>query len=124
MFHLVGLYPVPSTREHLVLSPFVPSYTVYNDELGSFIVNVTKFDPLTLAENIAPGTRAYVQSVSINGQIQSSRCKIRFEQLLSGPDKPNIIELTMTGDVQAADSCGPSQSDLPSSLSTGGFDHI
>lgn len=124
LFHLLGIYPVPVTREYLIVSPFVPSYTVYNEELGSFTVNVTNFDPNTLAENIPDGARAYVQSVSINGKTQSSRCKIRFEQLLPGAGKHTEIELTMTSDADAVNSCGMSDKDLPSSLSTGGFDSI
>ena len=123
-FHLLGIYPVPVTREYLIVSPFVPSYTVHNEELGSFTVNVTNFDPRTLAENIPDGARAYVESVSINGKKQSSRCRILFEELLPGGGKHTKVELTMTSDADSVNSCGASDKDLPSSLSTGGFDSI
>ncbi|KAH0589526.1 hypothetical protein H2248_005263 [Termitomyces sp. 'cryptogamus'] len=33
-FHLLGLYPVPSTTEFIVLSPFIPKYTIHNSFLN------------------------------------------------------------------------------------------
>jgi len=76
-FHLLGLYPIPASREYLIVSPFLPSYTINNAELGSLTVVAKNFDNRTLSENIPSGARAYVKSVSINGQKQSSRCKIQ-----------------------------------------------
>ncbi len=122
LFHLCGFYPIPATREYLLLSPFLPQYTMRNEELGSFTVTVANFDKATLAENIPDGARAYIEKVEINGQVQSSRCKIRFEQLFPGGGVHTNITLTMTADGNAVDKCGESDADLPSSLSTGGFD--
>ena len=122
--HLLGIYPVPSTREYLLVSPFVPSYTVNNDALGSFTVNVTNFDERSLAETIPNGARAYIDTVKVNGKLQTSRCKIRFEQLLRGKGKHTTVELTMPADPTAVNKCGSDDKALPSSLSTGGFDTI
>ncbi|KAL1738371.1 family 92 glycosyl hydrolase, partial [Schizophyllum fasciatum] len=46
IFHLLGLYPVPSTTELLILSPFTPKYTVHNAYLNvSTTVTTVGFDP-------------------------------------------------------------------------------
>ncbi|CAA7261861.1 unnamed protein product [Cyclocybe aegerita] len=45
-FHLLGLYPVPSTTHLLILSPFIPKYTIHNSFLNiSTTVTVVNFDP-------------------------------------------------------------------------------
>ena len=44
-----------------------------------------------------------------------------FEQLLPGGGVHTDITLTMTADKASANSCGASDAELPSSLSTGGF---
>ncbi|KAL1737691.1 family 92 glycosyl hydrolase, partial [Schizophyllum fasciatum] len=45
IFHLLGLYPVPSTTELLILSPFTPKYTVHNAYLNvSTRVTTVGFD--------------------------------------------------------------------------------
>lgn len=77
LFHLLGIYPVPGSSEYLIVSPFLPSYTLNNSELGKLTVTAKNFDNSTLAEKIPSGARAYVNSVSINGVKQSSRCKIQ-----------------------------------------------
>lgn len=127
MFHLLGLYPVPSTREFLIVSPFVPSYTLDNSLFGTVTVTARNFDPSSLQEKIPDGARAYVRSVSINGKPQSSRCHISFDDLFPAAadvkpvKKHTEIILEMATKDQASD-CGPNKYDTPSSLSTGGFD--
>lgn len=128
LFHLLGLYPVPATREFLIVSPFLPSYRLRNPLLGDVIVKVTNFDATSLKETIPEDSRAYVSKVILNGQEQSSRCKIQFEQLFpsalnaDGQKTETTLELVMTDQIGEADSCGSKgKEDLPSSLSTGGF---
>ncbi|TRM61596.1 glycoside hydrolase family 92 protein [Schizophyllum amplum] len=116
IFHLLGLYPVPSTTQLLVLSPFVPSYTVHNAHLGvSTTVTVVGYDQASVAQVIPDGITAYVESVAINGEAAQSRCHFDFYDAfrLGGN-----ITITLTADKDAADDCGGV---LPESLSTGGF---
>lgn len=126
-FHLLGLYPVPSTREFIITSPFVSHYTLTNTLFGSVSITAKNFDKSTLNKNIPNDARAYVKSVTINGKQQSSRCKITFDDLYPAALTPNAapqyvdIIFEMATKDQVTD-CGPSPNDLPSSLSTGGFD--
>jgi putative alpha-1,2-mannosidase len=121
LLHLFGLYPIPSTREFLIVSPFLPSYTLTNSLLGTVTVTAQNFDKRSLEKVIPRGARAYVKSVSINGVKQSSRCKIQFEQLYPGDQNHTDIILEMATKDQVTN-CGSSDADLPSSMSTGGFD--
>ncbi|UZJ55529.1 hypothetical protein CBS101457_004849 [Exobasidium rhododendri] len=123
LFHLFGLYPVPSTREFLVVSPFLPAYTLINTLLGTVTVTAKHFDKRSLREEVPQDARAYVKSVTINGHVQSSRCKIMFEQLFPGRGQHSDVVFEMATKDQVTD-CGPSAQDLPSSMSTGGFDHF
>lgn len=122
LFHLLGLYPVPATKEFLVLSPFMPSYTIRNELLGDLHVTVTNFDARSLARSIPSGVPAYVEKVLINGVERSGRCKVEMHDLFPGEvGKVNEMEIVLTADAGKVDSCGPAKEDLPSSLSTGGF---
>ncbi|TFK70589.1 glycoside hydrolase family 92 protein [Pluteus cervinus] len=115
-FHLLGLYPVPSSSQLLVLSPFMPKYTIHNSFLKtSTTVTVKNFDPKSIQPVIPPGTAAYVQKVTINGKPSKSRCHFDFYDTFRVGGE---IEITLTADKQSADSCG---GNLPDSLSTGGF---
>ncbi|EDR11581.1 glycoside hydrolase family 92 protein, partial [Laccaria bicolor S238N-H82] len=55
-FHLLGIYPgkqVPSSTQFLVLSPFVPKYTIHNSFLGvSTTVSVVNYDPKSIQKTI------------------------------------------------------------------------
>lgn len=116
LFHLLGLYPVPSTTQYLVLSPWVPHYTLHNHFLNvSTTVRVTGYDKDSLTYPIPKGSSAYVKEVKFNGQPTSSRCFIDFHQVFAiGGD----LEIVLTADLESAKGCkGP----LPDSLSTGGF---
>lgn len=128
LFHLLGLYPVPSTREFLIVSPFVPSYTLTNSVFGTVTVTAKNFDPSSLTQKIPSGARAYVKSVSINGKTQPSRCKIEFDDLFPAAAAKGksaqahtdiVFEMATKKEVS---NCGPAATDLPSSMSTGGFD--
>lgn len=115
-FHLLGIYPVPSSTQFLVLSPFVPKYTIHNSFLGvSTTVSVVNYDPKSIQKTIPPGTAAYVQNVTINGQPSASRCHFDFYDTfrLGGE-----IVITLTANKTEADDC---LGLVPESISTGGF---
>ncbi|PFH46186.1 glycoside hydrolase family 92 protein [Amanita thiersii Skay4041] len=114
-FHLLGLYPVPSTTQYLVLSPFTPKYTIHNTFLNvSTTVTTVNYDPKSVRKVIPPGTAAYVESVTVNGK-NSSRCHFDFYDVFRvGGD----VVITLTADKERVDSC---EGSLPESISTGGF---
>ncbi|KAJ7652080.1 glycoside hydrolase family 92 protein [Mycena polygramma] len=115
-FHLLGFYPVPSTTQYLVLSPFIPKYTIHNSYLNtSTTVTTIGFDSKSVQRIIPPGTAAYVANVTINGVPAASRCHVDFYDVfrLGGN-----VTIELTADKAAADDCLGA---LPESLSTGGF---
>jgi len=115
-FHLLGLYPVPSSTELLILSPFTPKYTIHNSFLNtSTTVRVVNFDSRSVNETIPAGVAAYVQNVTVNGKPTESRCHFDFYDTfrLGGE-----VVITLTADKKAANDCSGS---LPASISTGGF---
>lgn len=120
-FHLLGLFPVVGTTELLIGSPFVPGYRIVNEMRGTLTVVANGFDQASVAQTIPDGSRAFVGSISINGQKQSSRCRVSFADLFPGPGANTTLELEMVADEAAANSCGDGDGNLPSSLSTGGF---
>ena len=68
VFHLLGLYPVPSTSQLLILSPFTPKYTIHNSFLNvSTTVTVKGFDATSVQKTIPKGAAAYVANVTVNG---------------------------------------------------------
>lgn len=95
----------------LVLSPFMPGYKVQNELMGTVNVKVTGFDPASLARNIPSGTRAYVDTVKLDG-VAKGRCRIDFKQFFAAKD----VEFVMVD--AKKDGCDGQE---PSSLSTGGF---
>lgn len=135
IFHLLGLYPgkhrsillcpgmfyqvtfvVPSTTQYLVLSPFLPTYTIHNSELGvSTTVNVEGFDPQSVAQTIPSGASAYVKSVLINGVPSESNCHFDFYDTFRIGGN---ITIQLTSNKAEANNCSGS---LPDSLSTGGW---
>jgi Glycosyl hydrolase family 92 catalytic domain len=133
IFHLLGLYPgkchrhhywpfrsiaipVPTTTQYLVLSPFLPAYTIHNTDLNrSTTVTVEGFDPKSLKPTIPAGASAYVKSVIINGTPAESRCHLDFYDTFRVGGNITIV---LTSNKTEVDSCGGS---LPDSLSTGGW---
>ncbi|KAF9449192.1 glycoside hydrolase family 92 protein, partial [Macrolepiota fuliginosa MF-IS2] len=115
-FHLLGLYPVPSTTQLLILSPFTPKYTIHNSFLNvSTTVTVANFSSKSVQRVIPAGVPAYVESVTINGQPSASRCHFDFYDVFRvGGD----VVITLTADKSVADSCAGG---IPESISTGGF---
>ncbi|ESK84677.1 glycoside hydrolase family 92 protein [Moniliophthora roreri MCA 2997] len=116
IWHLLGLYPIPSTTQILVISPFIPKYTIHNDYLGkSTTVTVKGYDRNSVQKSIPQGAAAYVKSVTINGKPSFSRCHIDFYDVFRvGGDV--VIEVT-ANKAEANDCLGA----IPDSLSTGGF---
>ncbi|KAE8223856.1 hypothetical protein CF319_g3167 [Tilletia indica] len=122
-FWLIGFFPVPSTKELLILSPYIPEYTIKNPVLGNVHVVVDGFDPASIGASIPKGVKAYVQTISLDGKPYSSRCRISWDDLFPGaPEKTTEMVLTLTADGNAVNNCGAGGAkDLPSSLSTGGW---
>ncbi|KAH6906323.1 glycosyl hydrolase [Coprinopsis sp. MPI-PUGE-AT-0042] len=142
-FHILGLYPVPSSTQYLILSPMVPKYTIHNEFLGvNTTVRVVNYDAKSVAEKIPKGASAYVKDVTVlshNGSVRwstanstldsspagnataastqglGSRCHLDFYDTfrLGGE-----IVITLTDDAGEVDSCAGT---LPDSLSTGGW---
>ncbi|KAL1718177.1 glycoside hydrolase family 92 protein [Schizophyllum commune] len=116
-FHLLGLYPVPATKQLLLGSPFLSSYTINNDLLGtSTTVSVTNFDSSTLKASPDDGSNLYVQSVSVNGQARDTICYIPFDDIVGGGN----IEIVV-GSTPPESGCGSATNALPDSLEDGGF---
>ncbi|EJD03194.1 glycoside hydrolase family 92 protein [Fomitiporia mediterranea MF3/22] len=116
IFHLLGLYPVPSTSQLLILSPFTPKYTIHNTYLNtSTTVTVHNFSPHSIQHTIPKGVPAYVSNVTVNGKPTESRCHFDFYDTfrLGGE-----IEIMLSADRDGVDSCAGR---LPESISTGGF---
>jgi len=115
-FHLLGIYPVPSTTQYLILSPFTPKYTIHNSFLNvSTTVTTLNYDAKSVQKIIPPGTAAYVQNVTINGVPTASRCHFDFYDVFRVGGE---VVITLTADKTAADDC---LGVLPESISTGGF---
>ncbi|KAF7297899.1 Glycoside hydrolase family 92 protein [Mycena chlorophos] len=115
-FHLLGLYPVPSTTQYLILSPFTPKYTIHNSYLNvSTTVNVVGFDPKSVQKTIPANTKAFVANVTVNGVPTASRCHFDFYDVFRVGGN---VTIELTADKNAANSCLGA---LPESLSTGGF---
>jgi hypothetical protein len=115
-FHLLGIYPVPSTTQYLLVSPFIPKYTIHNSYLNvSTTVTAKNFDPRSVGATIPEGVAAYVKNVTINGVVQDSRCHFDFYDVFRVGGE---IVLELTANKTEAATCGAS---VPESLSTGGF---
>lgn len=114
-FHLLCLSQVPSTTQYLILSPFIPKYTIHNAFLNvSTTITTVNYDPRSVQATIPPGVPAYVESVTVNGK-KSTRCYLDFDDVFRVGGE---VVITLTADKTAADSC---QGSLPASVSTGGF---
>ncbi|KAH9835013.1 glycoside hydrolase family 92 protein [Rhodofomes roseus] len=112
-FLLLGLYPVPATRQYLLSSPWFPKVSFYNPVFNStttIIANGFEGNPTNGTGQI------FVQNVTINGEIWNSTCYLDWSAFEAGA----TIELQLTDDANVT--CGDGPQALPPSLSTGGFD--
>ncbi|KAG6831560.1 hypothetical protein H0H92_009479 [Tricholoma furcatifolium] len=120
VFHLLGLYPVPASTQLLIGSPFVSSFTIHNDFLGTSTEFIVRgFDPATLTSAPPDGSQLFVKSVTVNGK-PGSLCWIDFQDVVGG----GIVVIEADGNATAAASrgCGAAVAHpLPDSLETGGF---
>ena len=119
-FHILGLYPVPASKQLLLNSPLVSSFTLHNDLLGtSTRFTVSGFDTSSVSSNPPNGSRVFITSVTINGAPHESFCWLSFDDVVGGGE----IVLTVDGDAAAAQArgCGAGPNALPDSLATGGF---
>ena len=109
-FYLAGLYPVPSTRQYLLSSPYFPSISFFNPVFNT----TTTIIATNFVSNPANGTggTVFVQNVTIDGQPAPSNCFLEWDVF----EKGGTVELTLTDDINVT--CGGT---LPPSLSTGGF---
>ncbi|KIY52134.1 hypothetical protein FISHEDRAFT_35806 [Fistulina hepatica ATCC 64428] len=120
VFHLLGLYPVPASKQLLIGSPMVSSYTLKNNFFNTTTnFTVKGFDPATVNVSPAEGTRLYVKDITINGQSSSSLCWISFDDVVGGGNI--VIEVDSDQDSAASVGCGEGDSALPDSLGSGGF---
>ncbi|THU96772.1 glycoside hydrolase family 92 protein [Dendrothele bispora CBS 962.96] len=119
IFHLLGIYPVPSTSQFLILSPFTPRYTIHNSFMNtSTTVTVVNFDPKSVQQNIPRGAAAYVKTVTLNGEQMSGRCHFDFYDVfrLGGE-----VTIEVTADKNSVNNCGSGEGAIPESVSLGGF---
>uniref|UniRef100_A0A8H7Y0Z8 Glycosyl hydrolase family 92 domain-containing protein n=1 Tax=Psilocybe cubensis TaxID=181762 RepID=A0A8H7Y0Z8_PSICU len=119
IFHLLGLYPVPASRQLLLSTPFLSSYTLHNGLLGTgTTVTVSGFDLATLVKAPPTGSRLYVQSVTINGKSEQfcvldpvRRSRWRWSDRNHGGRHLH----------EQIDGWGSASNSSPSSLESGGF---
>ncbi|KAI0339451.1 hypothetical protein BDW22DRAFT_1336332 [Trametopsis cervina] len=119
VFHILGLYPVPASKQLLLGSPLLSSFTIRNDLFNtSTRFTVKNFDSRSV--QVSPPTnqdvRLYVSGVSVNGQPTESICWLSWDDVVGG----GTIEITVDADAAAAEARGCAGS-LPDSLATGGF---
>jgi predicted alpha-1,2-mannosidase len=112
-FQLLGLYPIPATRQYLLYSPFFASVSFFNPLFNS----TTTIKSIGFEGNPADGIggKVFVESVAVNGKPYKSNCYLDFDVFTNG----SLIELTLTDNPNI--SCGAGAGALPPSLSTGGF---
>ncbi|KAJ7054106.1 glycosyl hydrolase family 92-domain-containing protein [Mycena amicta] len=117
IFHILGMYPVPASKQLLVGAPFVSAFTLFNDFLGTTTsFRVINFDKTTLQATPPTGSRIFVKSITINGAPSASLCWLNFDDVVGG----GHIEIEMS-DTAAAGGCGEGPNAMPDSLATGGF---
>ncbi|QRV87315.1 glycoside hydrolase family 92 protein [Ceratobasidium sp. AG-Ba] len=113
-FYLVGLYPLPATRQVLVSSPWFPTINITNSVTGA----TTTINALGFKGNPTESQRGdiFVQNITVNDKPWESRCWLDWDVFETG----GRVDLQL-GD-SANQTCGESTAALPASLSTGGYD--
>ena len=120
VFHILGMYPVPASKQLLLGSPLVSSFTINNDFLRtSTKFTVNGFDTTSVTAAPPSGSRLYVTSVSVNGRTLDTVCCISFDDVVGGGQI--VIKVDGDADAAAARGCGSSANSLPDSLGAGGF---
>lgn len=115
-FHFLGLYPVSGTSQFLLVSPFIPSYTIHNTFLNtSTTITTVGFDPNSVQATIPDGAAAYVKNVTFNGVELASKCHFDFYDVFK---VGGTMLIEVTDDITQGNDCGAS---VPESVSMGGF---
>ncbi|KAE9392262.1 glycoside hydrolase family 92 protein [Gymnopus androsaceus JB14] len=115
-FHFLGLYPVSGTSQFLLVSPFIPSYTIHNTFLNtSTTITTVGFDPNSVQVTIPDGAAAYVKNVTFNGVELASKCHFDFYDVFK---VGGTMLIEVTDDITQGNDCGAS---VPESVSMGGF---
>ncbi|KDQ19392.1 glycoside hydrolase family 92 protein [Botryobasidium botryosum FD-172 SS1] len=110
---MLGLYPVPGTRQLLLSSPWFSKVSFFNPLFNkTTTISTTGFEG-----NPAPGATGniFVKSVTVDGKAWKSACYLDWDVFSVG----SSVVLELTDDASAT--CGMGSDALPPSLSTGGF---
>ncbi|KAF9531262.1 glycoside hydrolase family 92 protein [Crepidotus variabilis] len=112
-FYLLGLYPLPSTQQILLSSPYFPKISFYNPLFKSTTTIVSQ----GFKGNPRDGTGGlvFIESVKVDGKPYKSNCYLDWAIF----EKGSLVELTLTDNI--AVTCGSGKSALPPSISTGGY---
>ncbi|KAG1749718.1 glycoside hydrolase family 92 protein [Suillus paluster] len=113
VFYLMGMYPLPATRQILLASPYFPKVSFYNPVFNTtttIIANNFSGNPQD-----GKGGTVFVKSVTIDGQPWHSNCYLDWDVFVKG----STVELELTSDIDTT--CGEGPDALPPSLSTGGY---
>ena len=122
-FHILGLYPVPATRQLLIGSPLVSSYVLKNNLFQTETnLTVQGFDHTSLSATPPTSSRLFLKSITINGTPNESLCWISFDVITGGGNI--VIEVDSDSEGASARGCGNSTNALPDSLETGGFSGV
>lgn len=113
IFYLMGMYPLPATRQFLLASPHFPKVTFYNPVFNTTTTIIAKNFRGNPQNGI--GGTVFVKSVTIDGQPWHSNCYIDWDIFVNG----STVELELTSDINTT--CGEGSDALPPSLSTGGY---
>ncbi|OAX39419.1 glycoside hydrolase family 92 protein [Rhizopogon vinicolor AM-OR11-026] len=113
VFYLVGMYPLPATRQFLLASPYFPKVSFYNPLFNTSTTIIAKNFEGNPADG--KGGTVFVKSVTIDGQPWHSNCYLDWDVFVNG----STIELELTSDIDTP--CGEGPDALPPSLSTGGY---
>jgi putative alpha-1,2-mannosidase len=119
VFHILGLYPVPASKQLLLGSPLLSSFTIKNDLFGTstrFIVKNFDSRSIQQSPSLNEDIRMFVSRVTVNGTPTDSICWLSWDDVVGGGE----IEITVDWDAAAAQERGCAGS-LPDSLATGGF---
>ena len=113
-FYLLGLYPLPATRQFLISSPHFSHIRIWNPLFETWTtINAHGFEG-NPADGV--GGNIYVSGVKINGVPWKSICFIEWDVFERGA----TIDLELSSDRTLP--CGADSEALPPSLSTGGYD--
>ncbi|KAL0958814.1 hypothetical protein HGRIS_014133 [Hohenbuehelia grisea] len=119
-FHILGLYPVPASKQLLIGSPLLSSFTLKNNVLNtSTKFTIKNFDKASLVMAPPAGSRVFVKSITIRGVPSKSLCWISFDDVVGGGEI--VIEMFSDAAAAAAAGCGQGANVLPDSLESGGF---